>query len=269
MNAFAQHFAFEFRTGLRNKDLLLLNYLFPIGFLLMMGVLMGGINPLFLETMIPAMVVFAILSGAILGLPNPLVDAREAGIFRSYRINGVPALSILLIHATAALIHLIIVSAIITFTAPLLFKAPLPVNWWGFLLTFLLATLACAALSLLIGVISTSSQMTVLWSQLIFLPAMIIGGLMIPSSMLPAGLVRIGLLLPTTYAMQAFAGLAYHQSPEGGVLLPVLILLAASLIAFLLALYLFTWDAPDSRQRKRMALAPLALLPYVIGVILF
>jgi len=269
MNAFFQHFAFEFRTGIRNRALLFLTYIFPLVVYAIIGALMTAVNPPFRETMIPAMVIFAVLSGTLFSLPDSLVSARKAGIFRSYRINGVPALSILLIPATAALIHLIIVSAIITFTAPLLFKAPLPVNWWGFLLTFLLATLACAALSLLIGVISTSSQMTVLWSQLIFLPAMILGGLMIPSSMLPAGLVRIGLLLPTTYAMQAFAGLAYHQSPEGGVLLPVLILLAASLIAFLLALYLFTWDAPDSRQRKRMALAPLALLPYVIGVILF
>ena len=56
MNAFANHFAFEFRTGLRNKTLLLMNYLFPLGFYLMMGFSWPQINPPFRETMIPAMV---------------------------------------------------------------------------------------------------------------------------------------------------------------------------------------------------------------------
>jgi len=45
MNAFINHFAFEFRTGIRNKQLLLMNYLFPLGFYLMMGVVMAEIIP--------------------------------------------------------------------------------------------------------------------------------------------------------------------------------------------------------------------------------
>jgi len=31
MNAFANHFAFEFKSTLRNPTLLLMNYLFPLG----------------------------------------------------------------------------------------------------------------------------------------------------------------------------------------------------------------------------------------------
>lgn len=86
MNAFINHFLFEFRTGIRNKTLLLMNYLFPLGFYAMMGLIMAGINPLFRETMIPAMSIFAVLAATILGLPDPLVTAREAGIFRTIRL---------------------------------------------------------------------------------------------------------------------------------------------------------------------------------------
>ncbi len=268
MNAFLNHFSFEFRTGIRNRTLLFLTYLFPLGVYAILGALMTAVNPFFRETMIPAMITFAVLSGTLLSMPDTLVSARKAGIFRSYRINGIPALSILSIPAISTLLHLIVVAAIITFTTPLFFDGPLPINWPGFLLAFLLITASCTALSLLIGVISTSTQMTVLWAQLIFLPSMILGGLMFPSNMLPGGLARIARLLPTSYSMEAFAGLAYNQPPEGGVLLPVLILLFDAVIAFGLALYLFTWDAPDSRQRRRMWLALLALLPYALGMIL-
>jgi ABC-2 type transport system permease protein len=44
MNAFISHFSFEFRSGIRNKTLLLMNYLFPLGFYFMIGLLMTQIN---------------------------------------------------------------------------------------------------------------------------------------------------------------------------------------------------------------------------------
>ena len=116
MKAFVNHFAFEFNTGLRNANQLLMNYLFPLGFYLMMALLMTEINPLFQDTMIPAMVVFAATATPLLGLPGPLVEAREAGIYRSYKINGVPALSIVSIPALTTAIHVVIVSIIISIT---------------------------------------------------------------------------------------------------------------------------------------------------------
>jgi ABC-2 type transport system permease protein len=146
MSAFASHFSFEFRTGIRNKQLLLINYLFPLGFYLMMGFIMPQINPLFLAGLIPAMVVFAILAATLLGLPDPLVNAREAGIFRSYKINGIPSGSIVTIPALTTVLHLTVVMIIITASAPLLFDAPAPVNWAGYLLTFFVSAFACAGI---------------------------------------------------------------------------------------------------------------------------
>jgi ABC-2 type transport system permease protein len=267
MNAFVNHFSFEFRTGIRNRTLLLLTYLFPLGVYLLMGLLMTAINPTFRETMIPAMIIFAVMSGTLLSLPDSLVTARKAGIFRSYKINGVPALSILAIPALSAFVHLLLIALIITVTAPLLFQAPLPTNWLGFVLVIILIIGACASLSLLIGVISANSQMTVLWAQLIFLPSMILGGLMLPTSILPAALGKVALLLPSTYAMNAFRGMAYNLPADFNVLWSILILLAGSALAFGLAIRLFSWDSTDTGQRKPAPMAALVLLPFLAGVL--
>jgi ABC-2 type transport system permease protein len=268
VNAFISHFSFEFRSGIRNKTLLLMNYLFPLGFYFMIGLLMTQINPTFLETMLPAMVIFAILASTILGIPDPLVTAREAGIFRNYKINGVPAFSILVIPALTTILHTVVVSIIIIITAPLLFKAPLPLNWFGFIITFLLTAFACAGFSVLIGVISSSSRITVLWSQLIFLPSMLLGGMMIPYSMLPKVMGKIAQLLPATQAMNAFRGLAQNLPTDFNPLGSLLILLSSGLLAFALALYLFNWDRRNTNQRGHPLLALLVLLPYVIGILL-
>ncbi len=268
MNAFASHFSFEFRSGIRDKTLLLMNYLFPLGLYGMLGFLMTELNPDFAETIIPAMIIIAILSSTILSLPNPLVAAREAGIFRSYKINGVPAISILTIPALTSILHIVIVAAIITATAPFLFSAPTPVHWLGFILFFLLAAFAHAGLGMLISVISANTRAIVLWSQLIFLPSMLIGGLMIPSSMLPGALGKVGLLLPATHAMNVFQGLTQNQVTAFDPLWSVLILLAGGILSFGLANYLFSWDSQNKMRRGHPALALLVLLPYVIGVAL-
>jgi ABC-2 type transport system permease protein len=268
MNAFTHHFTFEFRTGIRNKTLLLMNYLFPLGFFLMMGFIMAEINPPFRAVIIPAMVVFSILASTLLGIPDPLVNARENGIFRSYKINGIPSISILVIPALTTILHLVLVTVIITVTAPLLFDAPVPVDWLNFALVFVCTAIACAGLSVLIGVVSQSSRMTVLWSQLVFVPCMLLGGMMIPYAMLPPAAGKFAQLLPATHAMNAFNGLAMGTqaafSPWGS----VIILLSSGILAFGLAIYLFSWDSRNTRRRGSSLLAFLFLLPYVMGIFL-
>lgn len=267
MTAFVNHFSFEFRTGIRNKQMLLMNYLFPLGFFLMMGLIMTGINPLFLDTMTPAMVIFAILVATLLGIPDPLVNARENGIFRSYKINGIPALSILTIPALTTMLHLAIVAAIITVTGPLLFDAPAPENWLNYILVFIATALCMAGVSVLIGVVSPNSRVTVLYSQLIFIPSILLAGLMFPFSMLPDAAGMVARLLPATQAMNAFKGLAMGLEADFDPWFSLFALFASGLLAFGSAVYLFSWDSRNSTRRGHPIIALLFLLPFVLGLL--
>jgi ABC-2 type transport system permease protein len=266
MTAFIHHFSFEFRTGIRNKQLLLMNYLFPLGFYLMMGFVMAGINPLFLDTMTPAMVVFAALAATLLGIPDPLVNARENGIFRSYKINGVPSISILIIPALTTMLHLAIVTAIITVTAPLLFDAPAPVNWFNYVLVFGAFAFVMAGISVLIGVVSPNSRVTVLYSQIFFIPSILLAGMMFPYEMLPEAVGKIAQLLPATQAMNAFKGLAMGGVADFHPWGSVIALFASGLLAFGVAVFLFSWDSRNTARRGHPLLALLFLLPFVIMI---
>jgi len=245
----------------------LMNYILPIGLYLMLGFLMTELNPFFNEIVIPSMVLLAILFSVIIGLPNPLLEAREAGIFRSYKINGVPALSILIIPALTTILHTIIVTAAITITAPFLFGASLPVSWLGFLGFFLLAVFAHLGLGMLISVISSSTRTAVLWTQLIFIPSMMMG-VMIRLSDLPDALNRIALLLPATHAMNIFQGISQEQVTTFDPLWSALILLIGGTLSSGLANYLFCWDNQNKTRRGHPALAILAILPYLVGMLL-
>lgn len=268
MQAIALHLKFEFLAGLRNRTLLLMNYLMPLGCYALIGGMMIGINPFFKEQVIPAMTVFAVLSGTILGLPTPLIDARESEILRNYRINGIPAFTLLLIPSLSTAAHMILVSVIIAVTAPLFFQTPLPINWPAFLLVVLLLLFAYSAFGALIGVAAANTRISLLWQQLIYLPSMLLGGLMVPVDMLPAAFLKLSHLLPATYAMQAFNSLAYGRETLCRPIPAALTLFVGGAVAYALAGWLFTWNRADAGHRRPPALALLALAPYLVAALL-
>ena len=268
MTAFANHTWIELRSSLRNRQLLFLTYAFPLGFYAMMGLIMTEINPLFTATMIPAMVIFAVMIATLMTLPDPLVTARDAGILRSYKIHGVPALNILSAPTVTTFLHLLVVTAIILATATPLFDAPPPGDWGWFLLVTLATVVAFTGLGVLIGVVSSNSRATLLWAQLIFLPSMLISGLMMPFDFLPAGAQTVARLLPATHAMNAYNGLAYGAVTPFSAAASVAILLIGGLLAFGLAILLFNWDRQNRTARLHPAFGLLAMLPYVAGVVL-
>ncbi|MFO7586337.1 MAG: ABC transporter permease [Anaerolineales bacterium] len=268
MNAFIHHFRFEFRAGIRHKQLLVMNYLFPVGYYLLMGFIMAGINPQFREDLIPAMIIFSTLAATLLGIPLGIATARENGIFRSYKINGVPAISILTISTLTTTLHLFIMAGFITLSAPLLFDAAIPVNWLNFGLVFMLTTVSYASMSVLIGVVSPNSRITIMWSQLIFVTSILLGGLMIPNNILPEAAGKISKLLPATHAMNAFNSLTMGKGADFSSQGSIIVLLLGSVLAFGLAVYLFSWDQHNATRRGHPLLGLLALVPYAASIFL-
>ena len=268
MTAFAHHFAFEFKTGLRNSTLLFMNYLFPLGVYAMMGLVMTQVNPMFVDTLFPAMTVFVILGGTILGLPSPLVEAREAGIYRSYKINGVPAASIVAIPMLTTMFHALIVATVVALTAAPLFGGIAPSHWLPFAGVAALTAFTCSATGALIGVVAANTRATTLLSQLIFLPSMLIGGMMMPLDFMPASVQRFSALLPTTHAMQALEGLAYDKMTAFAPTTSILVLLTSGLLAFGLAIYLFNWDSRNQTRRGHPLMALIAFVPYLVSLVL-
>jgi ABC-type multidrug transport system permease subunit len=84
--------------------------------------------------------------------------------------------------------------------------------------------------------------------------------------MLPPSVLPISALLPATHAMQAYQGLALGQETVFDPVVSLLILSACGLLAFVLSVYLFSWDNRNLSRRGHPALAALALAPCLVAV---
>ena len=92
MKAFITHLGIQLRLDFRNKGTLLVYYIIPLVFYLVMGAVFSSIMPDNKETLGAAMSIFGITMGAVLGLPPALVEMRQSGTLRAYRVNGVPGM---------------------------------------------------------------------------------------------------------------------------------------------------------------------------------
>ncbi len=262
-----EHTKVELRTGVRDRSLLLMTYLFPLGFYGFLGVFMTELNPLFTEVMIPGMAVFAMLAAAMFGLPSPLITARTTGVLRSYRINGVPTGAVFGVPAATTVAHLMIVSAIITISAPLIFDADPVANLGVFALILVVAATAHVALGALIGVVSGNERIAVLWSQLLFLPSVLLAGIIVPLEQIPDLFQPLSLLLPATYAMEAARGLALGAETTVAPWLALGVLAIGAVLAFVLTRLCYAWDEHGAGRRLHPAFGALAILPYAVVAI--
>ena len=267
MKAIINHLNFEFKSVIRDKTLLLMNYLFPLVFYFMMAAIMPSIYPDFSKVMVPGMIVFTIMISTLMGMPNPMVLNKEMGVYISYKIYGVPLKSVFIIPVVTTMLHITIVSMIILGTAAVFFNAALPQNILSFIGIYAVILFAFTGLGALIAVCSPNGRLTVLLAQLVFLPSMLLGGVMMPTSVLSKGVQKTAMLLPTSYSTSAlnaaYSGQQAIYSMQGS----LIILGLGGLVSYILAAYLFTWDSKTTNSLRN--LAGLAVLtPYVLGIIL-
>ena len=62
-------------------------------------------------------------------------------------------------------------------------------------------------------------------------------------------------------------GLAYGQETVLDPVVSLLVLLSSGVLAFGLAIYLFSWDSRNAARRSHPLLALLVLVPYLLGIL--
>jgi ABC-2 type transport system permease protein len=206
MKAMLTQLRVQFAQDLRDRGTLLVYYLVPLVFYLVMGSIMKAIS---LDAQIPpilALTTFALTMSAFLGMPQNLAKAREHGIFEAYRAAGIPAWSLPLATIAISTLHIAIVAVAILASAPLLFKADLPASVPAHLLTVLLVALCSESLGALISCLVKKQATMTLAAQCLFLPSIMFTGIMFPSELLPKPMQWIGGALPAAQGMRLYGG---------------------------------------------------------------
>ncbi len=197
----------QWKLDFRNKGILLIYYIIPLIFYVVMGSVFSSINPLSKTTLMQSMTIFAVSMAALLGLPNPLVELFASDVKKTYKVGNIPLWVMLFTNFVSALIHILIVSIIIYISAPIIFKVEHPVHYISYFLLLILFISVSIIIGLIIGILTKKNSTMTMVSQMFFLPTMLLSGIMFPSDMLPSFFGQLSYVLPATHAMKILTSL--------------------------------------------------------------
>ena len=202
MGAFLYGVTLQWKLDFRNKGVLLTYYIVPLVFFAFMGGIFTSINPEAKETLIQSMTIFGVTMGAILGAPVPLTELYGSEIKKAYKVGKIPLYVPALNNFLSALIHLLIMSTIIYFVAPIAFDAKVPHNGLVYFLSLILFIKVSLAVGTVLGLMIKSTSKLTMIAQFIFLPSLMLSGIMFPVEMLPKTLESVGKVFPATWGFQ-------------------------------------------------------------------
>ena len=199
MNGFLYSLTLQWKLDIRSKSLLVTYYIVPLIFFLLMGGIFTSVMPDMGSTLIQSMIVMSVSMGAFLGLPPSLIETYGSDIKKIYKANGVPIHLGLVTMVLSAFLHLMITCMVILLLAPILFKANLPSQFPLFFLALAIYIFVSLSIGSILGLTVNNQAKLTMIGQLVFLPSIMLSGIMFPISLLPDFLQVIGRLFPASW----------------------------------------------------------------------
>ena len=203
MNGFLYGFVLQWKLDIRSKSLLVTCYIVPLIFFLLMGGIFTSVMPDMGSTLIQSMIVMSVSMGAFIGLPPSLIEAYGSDIKKVYKANGVPICLGLVTMFLSAFVHLMITCIVIVLLAPILFEAALPAQLPFFFLALAIYTIVSLSIGSILGLTVKNQAKQTTIAQLVFLPSIMLSGIMFPVGLLPDFLEAIGRIFPASWGYRS------------------------------------------------------------------
>jgi ABC-2 type transport system permease protein len=246
VNAFAKLTRTELRLFLREPLAVFFGVAFPAVLVVILGSVpsfrrpskdFGGLRVIDLYATISIALTLALLGLQL--LPTILAGYRERGVLRRMSTTPVPPALLLAAQLLSGLLTAVLAVALLLAVARLAFSVPLPRQFVGFLIAFLLSAAALFAVGLLVAAIAPSGKAANAIGMPLFFPFMFFAGLYVPRESMPSVINRIGDFTPLAAGEQAMHDALVGSWPHPWQLL---VLVGYILVCGAAAARLFRWE---------------------------
>ena len=251
------------RMALRSRPFIFFSMVMPLGFLVGYNVIFGRGGPEAVPFLLGAVLALTVM-GSFWGLSMQLVQYREAGILRRFRIAPVDA-GALLGSSLLANYFLVLPTVVVEF---LISRWIFGMHDWGNILqVFAMVSIGAATFSsfgLIVASVTNTMQETQVINNVIWSIFLFVSGATIPLGVLPHWLQRVSLFLPATYLVGGLQGAMLGRATWNEIGGDVIALAVGLGVAFGISRALFRWE-PESRisaRSKAWILA--AMVPFLL-----
>lgn len=193
----------QWKRDLRNKNIFMVYYLIPIFFALLMGAVFTSLMPDIKRELIQVMTVLAVSTSALLGAPVSLVDTYASEIKKAYVVGNIKLWVGVVSNFFSAMIHTSIACVMITIVTSVIFNAKRPDNLLTYVISLFIFMVTSIAIGTVIGLYVKDASKLTIFSQLVYLPSIMLSGIMFNITLLPKIFIMIGRIFPATWGFLA------------------------------------------------------------------
>jgi ABC-2 type transport system permease protein len=203
----------ELKLFLREPTTLVFTFAFPVVILFVMGEIFGerqghpgevmfrGFEPL--DYYVPAYMALVTASVGVIMLPARLTAYRAGGVLRRFRASLVPVWAVLGSQMLAASVLGGIGSVLVWAFGEIVYDVRAPAAPGAVVVAFLASAFAFAAIGALLGAVMPSTRAAQGAGLMLFFVMLFVSGTGPPVEVMSGTMLRIGDLLPLTYAVEA------------------------------------------------------------------
>lgn len=263
MHGFWHHVWITLVLNCRNRQALIFGYVVPVFFLIAFVAIFGQAK---ITNTIGPLLVISILGGACFGLPITLVNERDRGVWRRYRLTPLGAGTFITSTITSRLVLVASSVALQIALAMWIYDLPWPKEPLALVVAFLLVSFAFIGIGLVIAAIANSIGAVQALGQSLFLPMIMIGGVGVPIHLLPKWAETVSMFLPGRHAMAMIERCYTHDFTDldwERFMWRAAILLLIGGSATLAGWKLFRWEADQRLPRSAWLWVGLALATWI------
>lgn len=196
----------------------------------------------YIDFLVPGILSLMIMSNNLNGVAATIASWRERGILR--RMQGTPLKSSTFIagQMTARILLNAIQAVAVLLVAYFLFGVHVYGGWGSLILLILLGTFTFMSMGFIVASLSKTPESASPIAGLIAFPMIFVGGIFFPVRDLPGVLQSIVQVIPIVHLTDALRGVMNDGLALSQLIMPVSILLAWAVGAFVIAAWTFKWD---------------------------
>ena len=202
MSSFLYSVFLQWKLDIRSKSLFVTCYVVPLIFFIIMSGIFISVMPQMKSTLIQSMIVMGVSMGAFIGLPPSLIETYGSDIKKVYAANGIPLYLGVVTMFLSAFIHLMFMCFIILVLSLFIFGASLPDNIPSFFFSIAVYIAVSLSIGSILGLVVKNQAKLTMIAQLVFLPSIMLSGIMFPTDLLPYSLQIVGKIFPATWGYQ-------------------------------------------------------------------
>ncbi len=247
MNCFITLFKNELKLNIRNMNMVIFSIIMPLIVLVILIFIYGtetlveGTKYNFIEQSFGALCTISICASGLMGLPLLISEYRERKILKHFQVTPVSPQKLLIIEFIIYVTYCV-VSTLTLFLVSILF---LKIKIYGSLATFLgswiLTMVSTLSIGIMVGGIAKNTKSVSVIASILYFPALIFSGATLPFEIMPNVVQKIISYFPITQGIQLMKA-TFLGLPIENIKLPIIFMVATTLICFSIAIKFFRWE---------------------------